>query len=196
MQKDHVCSRQDNLVIQQFEAELVVYDLNINKAYCLNRTSALVWQLCDGRKSVAEISDIMSKKLKTLVPEELVWLAIEQLKRDDLLKNVEDLKIEFGGLSRREAIRKVGLASMVALPLISSVIAPPAIAAASGVTCVPGTCYPPVTNICTVCGQCADIRIFASKDGTCQGSAFLLQLRCPTTFTFDSDIQLIRSPCV
>lgn len=196
MKKEYVCSRQDNLVIQEFEKELVVYDLNINKAYCLNQTAAIVWQLCDGQKSVAEISESMSKQLKMLISEEFVWLAIEQLKRDGLLKNAENLKIEFGGLSRREIIKKVGLASMAALPLISSVIAPPAIAAQS-TTCVVGTCYPAGFNICTVCpGQCVTVRTYGSQDGTCQGSLLLFSFGCPVNSTIANDISIVRTPCL
>ncbi|NJM54458.1 MAG: PqqD family peptide modification chaperone [Blastocatellia bacterium] len=60
-------SRQANIVVQDLESEVSIYDLSINKALCLNETSALVFQLCDGTNSVAEISNLMSVKLKTLV---------------------------------------------------------------------------------------------------------------------------------
>jgi hypothetical protein len=34
-------SRQNDLVVQELEGEVLIYDLSINKAYCLNPTSAL-----------------------------------------------------------------------------------------------------------------------------------------------------------
>jgi len=119
-------ARKADLVTQDSLNETLIYDLKTNKAFCLNETSALVWQLCDGRNSVSEISDAMSVQLKTLVSEDIVWLALDQLNKDGLLENGDTINNHFSGLSRREAIRKVGFASVVALPIISSLIAPSA----------------------------------------------------------------------
>lgn len=41
---------------------MLVYDLNTNKAASLNETSALIWQSCDGSKTVAEIAMIVENK--------------------------------------------------------------------------------------------------------------------------------------
>ncbi len=136
-------SKKQNIVIQELEKELLVYDLQNNKAFCLNETSAIIYQLCDGMKSVAEISDSMSRKIKTPVSKDFVKLALNELNRDGLLENSDDLDNYFAGVSRREMVRKVGLASMIALPLISSVVAPLAIQAQSGCE-APGTLSPTV----------------------------------------------------
>jgi hypothetical protein len=128
---DKPISRKANIVVQDLETEVLIYDLTTNKAFCLNQTAGLVYQLCDGRRTVAEISDLMSKELKTLVSEDFVWLALDGLKKDGLLENTDELANHFGGLTRREIVKRVGLASMVMLPLISSVVAPSAVMAAS-----------------------------------------------------------------
>ena len=125
-------SRKANIVVQELENEVLIYDLTINKAFCLNQTSALVYELADGTKTVSEISNLMSKKLKTLVSEDLVWLALDGLKKDNLLENADKVPNHFAGLSRREIIKRVGLASMAMLPIISSVVAPNAAMAQSG----------------------------------------------------------------
>jgi hypothetical protein len=125
-------ARNKNIVVQDLETEVLIYDLNIDKAFCLNKTSGLVWQFCDGRNSVSDISRLMSRKLKMKVPDELVWLALDLLKKNDLLEISPEFEINFGGLSRREIVKKVGLVSMTVLPLISSIIAPPALMAQSG----------------------------------------------------------------
>jgi hypothetical protein len=132
-------NRKANIVVQDLENEILIYDLSINKAYCLNQTSALVFQFCDGNSSVAEISDAMSIKLKTLVSEDLVWLAIEGLKKDNLIENEAEVPNHFVGLSRREVVKRVGLASMVILPIISSIVAPSAANAQSGCVANGGT---------------------------------------------------------
>ena len=142
-------SRNSGLVIQKLKNEVLVYDLTKNKAYCLNETSAMVWQECDGAKSVVEISQNVSKKLKSNVSEDIVELALNQFKTDNLLENTHEFATKFDGLSRREIVKRVGFASMVALPVISALIAPTALHAASNgcagtplTTCVPGSVNP------------------------------------------------------
>jgi hypothetical protein len=124
-------SRRDNIVIQEFRDEVLIYDLSKNKAFCLNETSAMVWQECDGTKSVGEISQNLSRKLQTNVSEDIVWLSLKQFKKDKLLAN-KDFVTPLDGLNRREIVKRIGFASMVALPLIASVVAPSAIHAQSG----------------------------------------------------------------
>lgn len=116
----------------------MIYDLSTNKAFCLNETSALVWQLCDGTRTVSEISEGLSKKLNSPANEDLVWLAIDQLKKENLIANKEELENKFEGMSRREVIKKVGLGTMIALPVVAGMIAPNAVNAAS--TCVNTPC--------------------------------------------------------
>jgi hypothetical protein len=142
-------TRQSNLVVQDIENELLIYDLQINKAFCLNQTSAMVWQLCDGKNSVADIAELLSRKLKMDVSQEFVWLALDGLKKDNLLEKSNEFEINFSGLTRREVVKKVGLASLVTLPVIASVIAPSALMAQSG-----GGTFP-LFSPCTSNTQCA-----------------------------------------
>ncbi len=90
--------------------------------------------------ALGEISFLLGKQLKSPVTEDFVWLALDGLKKENLIENEVEISMPFEGLSRREAIRKVGLASMIALPVISSLIAPTAAHAqasggANGATC-------------------------------------------------------------
>ena len=124
-------SRQSDILVQDLEDELLIYDLRINKAFCLNQTSALVFQFSDGAKTVSEISELMSQKLGILVSEDFVWLALQDLEKENLLGKSKELTDILANLSRREMVKKVGLASMVALPIIASVIAPSPAAAQS-----------------------------------------------------------------
>lgn len=152
--KDH------NLVIQEFAEELLIYDLDKNKAYCLNETSAMIWRECDGTKSTREISQSISQKLKTEVSEDIVWIALNQLKIDNLLANNEQFFTPFDGLKRREIIKRIGISSIIVLPLISSVVAPTAAHAQS--TACAFICVPPnnLNNVnpngcpCAVNGDC------------------------------------------
>lgn len=145
--------RFDDIVVQDLESEVLIYDLKSNKAFCLNETSALVWRFCDGTKSVAEINESVSKKLKLDVSEEIIWLALDQLKQDNLLVGDDGVQVKFNGLSRREVIRKVGAASMIALPFIASLVAPRSVDAQSTCAAVSCTCSRP-NNLSGVAQLC------------------------------------------
>lgn len=133
----HPMALTSDLVIQELKDETLIYNLVSHKACCLNATASFVWRRCDGQTSVTEIARQLAKTKKQPVNYEIVWLALEQLKEQKLLKKDEKLISPLGAMSRREVIKKVGLATMMALPIVSTLTAPPAIAATSGssVTC-------------------------------------------------------------
>jgi hypothetical protein len=133
-------SRTKDLVVQELENEVLIYDLKINQAFCLNETSALVFQLCNGKNSVSDLSDLMSRNFKALVTEDFIHLILSELRKNNLLENDDEPGHHFEELSRREIVKRVGLTSIIALPLILSIIAPSAAMAASGCTLfAPGT---------------------------------------------------------
>lgn len=143
-------SRTEQIIVQESNDELLVYDLEKNKAHCLNETSAFVWQHCDGTRTAKEIAQMLGKKLNQTVDENFVWLALDGLKKENLLAGADSMEIDFGGLSRREAIRKIGFASMIALPIVASLVAPNVTDAQSPVACTgfgQGTC-PSSTDRC------------------------------------------------
>jgi hypothetical protein len=157
-------SRKDNIVVQELEGEVLIYDLEKNKALCLNKTSALVWQSCDGSRTIADISDIVGKQLNSQINEDLIWLALDQLSKQSLVEKQPVLNDKFDGLSRREVIKKVGMASLVALPMIATLTAP--VAAQTG-TCVQNApaCTPNGMN-CTVNNDCCSCNCNAGMNCT------------------------------
>lgn len=158
-QKVAPLSRKKDIVVQDLNGEILIYDLKSNKALCLNETSALVWQACDGNKSVNEISESIGKKLNQPANEDLIWLALDQLKKENLIENSDELASHFSGMSRREAIKKVGLATMIALPIVTGLVAPKAAMAQSlAAICAAQMC------------DCADAFVMANATGTqCTG---------------------------
>lgn len=150
-------ARKTGLVIQEVPDEVLVYDLDTNKAHCLNQSAAMVWRSCDGNNSVSEIAKLVEGQAGGKVTEDFVWLAIDQLSENNLLE--KEITISFEGQSRREAIKKIGLASMIAVPIIASLVAPQnALAAASCACNGPGNCNNtgcPSTNNCNSVGVCA-----------------------------------------
>src|SRR3954463_394590 len=124
MKSNYPLSRKTDLVIQELENEILIYDLIKERALCLNETSAFVWQAADGRKSIGEISRLLSAKFETTANKDIVWLALDQLKKENLIANDANIPDTFNNMSRRQIVKRVGLASMVALPLVVSIVAP------------------------------------------------------------------------
>lgn len=54
-----------DFLLERLGDEIIVYHPTLTTSIYLNETGALVWQLCDGRRSVGEIIDI----LRGLYPE-------------------------------------------------------------------------------------------------------------------------------
>lgn len=115
-------ARRENLVIQEVPEEILVFDLITNKAHCLNQTAAMVWKACDGNKSVSDIATLISEQSGNKVNDDLVWLAIDQLNENNLLAS--EIEKGFVDSGRRAAIKKIGMASMIALPIVASLAAP------------------------------------------------------------------------
>ena len=155
-------AREADLVIQEVEDEVLVYDLNTNKASCLNATAASVWRHCNGQNDLSEIAAAMRVTTDIQVDDEVVWLAIDQLRRADLLRTAPRLPKSFSGMTRRELAKRVALASAAAIPVISSLVAPKPVHANSA--CVLGGACLCLDNsggmqgqICTASVPCADV---------------------------------------
>jgi hypothetical protein len=157
-------ARKTGLVVQEMPDELLVYDLDSNKAHCLNQTAAFVWKSCDGSNSVADITELFVSEGGSKISEDLVWLAIDQLNENQLLE--KEMRSSFAGQSRRDVIKKIGLASMVAIPIVASLVAPQSALAASSCLCPSGaTCTGDLEcagqgggcgSICQPSGVCAN----------------------------------------
>jgi hypothetical protein len=132
-------ARTEEILFQTLKDETLIYDLKRHKAHCLNRTAALIWNNCDGRTTVAEMAESLSRELNEPVDEEVVWLALNQLSNAKLIEDKATGMDNAPRLSRRELVRKIGVGAAITLPLITSVLAPEA---AQAVSCIPegGVC--------------------------------------------------------
>src|SRR6266513_2446331 len=78
-------ARKQGLLVETLPDEVLVYDLERKKAHCLNQTAALIWQLCDGQRSVSEIARALSAHMNTTIDEEVVWYGLKHLAQTRLL---------------------------------------------------------------------------------------------------------------
>ncbi len=126
-------ARKTGLVVQEVPDEVLVYDLDTNKAHCLNVTASTVWKSCNGTNSISDIASILEKTSGSKVSDQMVWLAIDQLSENNLLE--AKIKADFAGQTRREVLKKLGLATVVALPIVASLVAPKSAMAVGSCAC-------------------------------------------------------------
>jgi hypothetical protein len=128
-------ARSVNIVVQNSGQEVLIYDFNTNKAFCLNDTAAKVFIACDGKTTFSEL------KTKFQFSDDIIFLALAELLKRNLLTENANYQLAFAATNRREIIKKIGLASMIALPIVSSIIAPTATQAASGGAAIGAACF-------------------------------------------------------
>lgn len=150
-------ARKQGLVIQELPDEVLVYDLDRDRAHCLNQTAAFVWQRCNGKNSTAQIARTLGQQFDCKVDEKIVWLALDQLGRNHLLET-KPIPPALLGMNRRAMVRALGLAAVVAVPVVTSIVAP---TPAQAATCVGqgGSCST-ASQCCPGLTQCTG--------GTCQ----------------------------
>ena len=120
-------ARTDRLLKQSVDQEMLVYDPADDTACCLNSLATFVWRLCDGKHSVEEITDLLSRGFKLpygVEPEDAVWEVLDELKAHRLLvAPAEGASDEApAGMRRRDAVKL--LAAIPLFPAIQGITAP------------------------------------------------------------------------
>ena len=127
-------ARKQGLVVKEVCNEILIYDTERDKAHCLNQSAALVWKYCDGRRDASSIARVMERELNVTIDEQVVWFALMQLEKDNLLETKLAPPSLLAGMNRRQMMRTLGVATAVAVPLVTSIVAPTAVQA---VSCAP-----------------------------------------------------------
>ena len=125
---------------------MLVYDVERHRAHCLNQAAALVFNHADGRTSMSELARALRRELGAPADEKWVLLAVDRLERARLME-VSAGSGSRARFSRRELMRRAGLAAAALLPVVTSLVAPtPAEAAA---TCVSSCLLQPDGTPCS-----------------------------------------------
>lgn len=148
-------ARTRDLLEQDLNGEILIYDLLVDNAFNLNETLSVVYRACDG---ITTFDDLKRRHKFT---DDFIFLALDELKRHNLL--TEAYQSAFGTIKRREAIKRVGLATMAALPMIVAITAPSAASAQSRNVALGGSC--------TTSSQCVRTASNCSSNRCCTGTA-------------------------
>ena len=141
-------ARREGIIVKEFENEVLIYDLDRDKAHCLNPMAGEIWRQCDGTATVSTIAASLRQKHGSEVDEKVVWLGLDSLRRSHLLKEPVDKTCwpQLLGMSRRDAVRRISLGAAIAIPIVASMTAPTAVEAAvsCGARC----------SLCSTSAQC------------------------------------------
>lgn len=150
-------ARRSDLIVQQMEQEIVVYDSVGDKANVLNVTAAAVWQACDGQRTVSEIAALVSRELGSPVNEAVVYYTLDQLAKKNLLETRAAVPAQYQRLTRRDFLRAGLVGAAVVVPVIVTMTVPKA-ASAQGSCGGNGSQCLSATQCCSGCcnlGTCS-----------------------------------------
>jgi hypothetical protein len=145
-------ARKERLIVENLEGETLIYDAAADKAHCLNPTAALIWKSCDGKHTLPQLEAILPSDLSRDNAGAVVRFCLQELSNRKLLSDDHRTSlVQAEHLTRRSLLRKIGVAaaaSAVAIPLVTSIVAPRPAAAAS---CIPpgAFCIPGISKCCS-----------------------------------------------
>lgn len=133
-------ARTENLLIQELDNELIVYDQERDICHCLNPLAARVWHYCDGQNTVEDIAQFLTEELEISADTDirgLVWLTLDELESLHLMKQYLGTPIvSTPTISRRKVIKRATLVGGFALgtlfPMVRSITSPALADMASG----------------------------------------------------------------
>lgn len=146
----------DQRVVQELETgEVMVYDLQDDRVHCLDPTSAGVWSLCDGKRTIDDIARELALPVDEGMARQLVGVALDELHGAGL---VDAREAPETGVNRRELMLRVSATAAAAfvVPTVLSILAPTPAAAS---TCIQSG------GACTSNLQCCSG--FCKPGGTC-----------------------------
>ena len=108
-------ARSEDLIVEEVDGEVLIYDQRNNEAHCLSAAAAQVWRACDGTASGTDLASQLT------LDKDTVERALEELSACDLLDSPP-----VAGITRRQATAKFAKLGAVgaSVPLILSIVGP------------------------------------------------------------------------
>jgi hypothetical protein len=130
-------ARTNRLVTRDLDDELLVYDLDRHKAYCLNRIAMQVFRHCDGETTIPDMARRIGEAVSMPVSEDVIRLSLARLEKAHLL---DSAAAQVFHTSRREILSTLGRAAVVVMPLVTAIA-------------VPTSAQAQATGVCPTLGQ-------------------------------------------
>jgi len=128
-------ARTNGIIVRKLEDEVLIYDIENRQAHCLDKTASVIWEHCDGNRTIQDFSSMLNttENLSQSQKEQIVWLALDQLSKSNLLEEPIAKTESVYGLTRRQVMKTLGAAGLIAIPVVSTIVAP---TAAQASTCL------------------------------------------------------------
>jgi len=118
-------ARVTGLVVKALGDDVLIYDLETHRAHSVNGIAVAVWRRCDGTRDAARIAtDLREDGTLLSVTEETVQYALGELGRARLLTG--PVTRAPAGMTRRQVMRRLGVAAAMALPMVTTIVTPTA----------------------------------------------------------------------
>ena len=117
-------ARSEDILFESLSDEVLIYDLRTHEATCLNASAALIWDLCDGQRTIKDVVDALGN---AEVTEHHIGDILDQLCDKNLLE-VDSSPAAHRAqppMSRRSFVSSAAVASLV-LPVVMSTVVPAA----------------------------------------------------------------------
>ena len=136
--------RVEGVQIQKSADEILALKSDNFEAHALNQSAAVVYDLCDGTTSRAQMAAEIHSRTGLPADEEIVDLALSELVETGLVV-IDDEADASPVVSRRSLIRRLSLtsAATMMLPIVETVLVPSVASAASGVVPTPTPTFAP-----------------------------------------------------
>jgi hypothetical protein len=120
-------ARTEEILVESLEDEVLIYDLRSHEAICLNASAVVIWDLCDGQRTIGDIVDEVGN---AEVTERHVADTLDQLREKNLLEvDATTAAHRAGAPTSRRAFLGTAAAASVVLPAVMSAMVPTAAAA-------------------------------------------------------------------
>ena len=148
MLRENYCprARRKGLLHTEVGDELVVLDTERNRGMALSPELARLFRLCDGKRTVARISDAMTLDLGSDADPTAVWSGLRRLQKARLLEGDLSFAKVADVRSRRQALKAIGLGAgalavvMLPTPADAASCIPNATGCITDAQCCSGRC--------------------------------------------------------
>lgn len=174
-------ARNTKIVVQELDADVLVYNTDSGRAVRLNATAAAVWRTADGTRTAAQIAQQIAADTRADISVDLVFSALELREKEGLLQTAAVAVPARPKISRRELGVRLGAAALVLLPAVSALTVP-----ASAQVSVPLACQSCIdtSNPGSPCGVCADITGTCFNNNGCSTGGASASMTCTACVTY------------
>jgi hypothetical protein len=140
--------RQEALVVHELPEEMLVYDLERHKAFCLSKNIAWIWRHCTGQRTPAQIARALETEIGAPVGEDVMGVALHRLSKAHLLREAIGLAASGARSSRRQLLRHAATLGGLTILAISAPTVGQAATCLPAGTCVNSACKDASGRIC------------------------------------------------